>query len=71
MSTIKSTRAQSKQLVEQHVGTGFIIWKSSENTTTECEFFIKDGALHNRVSGKPLSFEYGSNGLIKSTVTLS
>lgn len=64
--TIRSTRAQSKKLVNQEVGTGFIIWKSTDTTTTECEFFIKDGQLFTRASGDPLSFEFGKVGLIKS-----
>ncbi|SCX92910.1 hypothetical protein SAMN05216420_101362 [Nitrosospira sp. Nl5] len=66
MAIIKSTIGQRRQLAPSRVATGFIIWKSSETTTTECEFYIKDGALHNAYTGKRLSFEYGKEGLIRA-----
>jgi hypothetical protein len=63
---IKSTASQSKKLMDQHVGTGFIIWKSSETTTTESEFFWKDGVPHNQFTGKPITSEFGACGLMKA-----
>lgn len=66
MSEIRSTLSQGKKLMSQSIGTGFIVWKSSDNTTTECQFFIKDGQLFSAQSGRPLSFEFGKMGLIKA-----
>lgn len=65
MRGIRATESQHKKLAKQNVGNGIIIWKSSENTTTECEFFTKDGELYDLVSGKPLSLEYGKMGVTK------
>jgi hypothetical protein len=69
MALIKSTVGQRRQVGKNRTGTGFIVWKSTDSTTTELEFFIKDGKLFNVFSGKELSFEYGKQGLIRAIET--
>ena len=66
MAAIKSTKAQGTELMKRISGAGFIVWKSSDNTTTECEIYIRDGVVKNMHTGEPLSFEFGRAGLIKA-----
>jgi hypothetical protein len=58
MSRIKTTPGQEKKLMKQHPGTGLIFWKSSDNSITQCEFFIKDGALFGIATGKRLTLSF-------------
>ena len=66
MERIRSTKAQSRNLMDCATGYGFIIWKSSETTTTESEFFWKDGVPHNPFTWKPITSEFGACGLMKA-----
>jgi len=66
MARIKSTKAQGTELMNRMSGSGFVVWKSSDNTTSECEIFIRDGVIYNIHTREPLSFEFGRAGLIKA-----
>jgi hypothetical protein len=52
MDQIKSTPTQFKKLLNYKNGVGFIVYKTSDNTTTEFEFYIKDGQPHHVTTGK-------------------
>ena len=59
---MKLTKQSSNQLRQQHNGTGFLIYKSANNTLTSCEFYIgKDGRpyyLNDIIKPRPVEFTF-------------
>ena len=52
---LKITKGQFNQLLQQHVGTGFIALKSGKNEALTIEVYIgRDGVLRRIANGKPL-----------------
>jgi len=56
---VKSTKGQRKELLNCHVGVGFMVFHSGEGKTTEMEFFIshKTGKPHYVGNGEEIKFE--------------
>jgi len=56
---IKTTKGQRKELLNCHVGVGFMVFHSCPDKTTECEFYIsrKTGKPHYIANGEEIRFE--------------
>lgn len=55
---MKSTKKQMDELLNCHVGVGFLMYKSAPNTITQTEFFLKGQVPCYLTTGKPIEFNY-------------
>ena len=54
---IKSTKKQRGELLNCNVGVGFLMYKSTKDTITQTEFYLKDGLPCYLSTGTPVEFK--------------